>query len=305
MGKKSLITLDLNFMGFPGAIAAYLLPHSSGVVLIECGPGSTREALIAGLRAHGFTPSDISDVFLTHIHLDHAGAAGWLSRQGARIHVHPVGAPHLIDPEKLLASAQRIYGEHMQRLWGEFLPVLPDKLSVLSDDQTVEIGELRIRAIDTPGHAEHHFAYLCNDICFTGDIGGVRMAGFQHIRLPMPPPEFHLEKWRRSILRLQSESFQFIAPTHYGLFADPQRHLAAVWQALDEIEAWMEAIMPGEPDFETLNRQFLSWTEQRSLAAGLTHEQLQAYELANPSWMSTYGIQRYWRKQRSLGNPSM
>jgi glyoxylase-like metal-dependent hydrolase (beta-lactamase superfamily II) len=301
MGQKSFTTIDLEFMGRPGTIASYLLPHRSGAALVECGPGSTLEALQAGLRAHGYTPGDISDVFLTHIHLDHAGAAGWLSRQGARIHVHPVGAPHLLDPEKLLTSAQRIYGEHMQRLWGEFLPVLPDRLSILSDNQTIEIEELRLRTVDTPGHAEHHFAYIFDDVCFSGDIGGVRMHGFQHLRLPMPPPEFHLEKWRQSIKRLQAETFQYIAPTHFGLFSDPQRHLAALWQALDEIEAWMEAVMPANPDFESLNLGFLKWTEQRSLAAGLTVEQLQAYELANPSWMSTYGIQRYWRKQRQPG----
>ncbi len=117
--KKKIITLDLNFQGNAGIIAAYLIPHAHGAVLIESGPGSTIPALIKALAKHGFSPNDITDVLLTHIHLDHAGAAGWLAQQGARIHVHEIGAPHMINPAKLLASARRIYLENMERLWGE------------------------------------------------------------------------------------------------------------------------------------------------------------------------------------------
>jgi len=116
-------TLDLNFQGFPGTIATYLIPHARGAVLIETGPGTTTHALEAGVRAHGFTMEDITDVLLTHIHLDHAGAVGWVAQHGARVHVHPRGAPHLINPEKLLSSAGRIYGDDMDRLWGQFLPL--------------------------------------------------------------------------------------------------------------------------------------------------------------------------------------
>ena len=119
----------------------------------------------------------VTDVLLTHIHLDHGGAAGWWSRQGARVHVHPVGAPHLLNPEKLLASAQRIYGDDMGRLWGDFLAVPRDRLIEHADNDTIEIGGLAFTAIETPGHAEHHFAYLCEGTCFTGDIGGVRLNG--------------------------------------------------------------------------------------------------------------------------------
>src|SRR5512135_1903027 len=121
MAKTDVITLDLNFQGKTQAIAAYLVRHSSGAILIESGPGSTVPALQAGLAAHRLSSSDVTHVLLTHIHLDHAGAAGWLARQGAQIYVHPVGAPHLLHPEKLLASAARIYGDQMETLWGEFL----------------------------------------------------------------------------------------------------------------------------------------------------------------------------------------
>jgi len=291
--------LDLNFLGIPGTIASYLIPYAHGAVLVETGPGSTLPALVEGLRQNGFTPADVTDVLLTHIHLDHAGAAGWLARQGARIHVHPVGAPHLLDPEKLLASAQRIYGDQMDRLWGEFLPVPEDRLVVIQDGDEVEIDRLCFKALDTPGHANHHYAYLFGDVCFTGDIGGIRLAGPPHLRLPMPPPEFNLELWRQSLARLRQADFARIAPTHFGIFNDPAWHLNAVAKALDEVEAWMEHIMPTAPTLQTLNDQFLQWTQERSLAEGLQLTDMEAYEAANPSYMSAQGIQRYWRKYRS------
>mgnify|MGYP000028726250 CR=1 FL=1 len=295
---KTIHTIDLHFMGLRQAIAVYVIPHARGAILVECGPGSTIPALQAGLKAHGLSIKDISDVFLTHIHLDHAGAAGWLAQQGARIHVHPVGAPHLLNPEKLLASAARIYGDLMQTLWGEFLPVPEEQLSVLQDGDVVEVSGLSLRALDTPGHANHHFVYLFEEVCFSGDIGAVRIGGARHLRLPMPPPEFNLEKWRQSLARLRSEKFSRIAPTHFGLYADPDWHLAAVEEALDEVEAWMEAVMPQGLPVELLNDRFLEWTRNRSLSAGLPPDLLGIYEAANPSWMSTQGILRYWEKTR-------
>src|SRR3989440_1009437 len=132
-------TLDLNFQAVPNVIASYAILHPKGVVLIDSGPGSTIESLKTALKRLDRSPGDVTDVLLTHIHLDHAGAAGWLARQGARIYCHPNGAPHLIDPEKLLKSAGRIYGDMMDRLWGEFLPVPEDRLVVLKDRQAIEI----------------------------------------------------------------------------------------------------------------------------------------------------------------------
>jgi glyoxylase-like metal-dependent hydrolase (beta-lactamase superfamily II) len=296
-------TLDLNFRGFTGAIATYLIAHPNGVILIECGPGSTSGTLEAGLQAYGLTLGDITDVLLTHIHLDHAGAAGWLARQGARIHVHPVGAPHLLNPEKLLASAQRIYGNSMQTLWGDFLPVPEEQLFTHQDEEVIEIEGLRVRALDTPGHAYHHFAYIYEDVCFSGDIGGVRIGGVRHVRLPMPPPEFNLESWRESIHRLQAEyergAFHRIAPTHFGTFDDPGWHLKAVEQALDDVEDWIVKVMPSNPSTDELKDLFLRWTEERSLHYRLDPSLLGPFEAVNPSWMSAYGIHRYWHKVRN------
>ncbi len=300
MNQHQIFTLDLNFMGISGAIASYLIPHSAGAVLVECGPGSTLPALLEGLRQHGLSPSDISDVFLTHIHLDHAGAAGWLARQGARIHVHPVGAPHIQNPEKLLSSAARIYGDKMGTLWGEFLPVPPEKLSVLQDNNVITIDGMSFQATDTPGHADHHHVYLLEDTLFSGDIGGVRLTGTQHIRLPMPPPELNLIKWRQSLDRLKEMKFTRIAPTHFGIFPDAQQHLSILEKELDDINAWVEAIMPGDPPVDEINHLLIDWYQQRAVQADVPIEQLQGYESANPSWMSGYGIQRYWRKVRQV-----
>ena len=298
LNTAEVTTIDLNFLGRSGAIASYLIRHAQGAALIESGPGSTLESLISGLSANGYQPSDISDVFLTHIHLDHAGAAGWLARQGARIHVHPNGAPHLLNPEKLLASAARIYGDQMEFLWGEFLPVPPEKLFVHTDGEIVEVVGLQFRPLDTPGHADHHFVYLHEDICFSGDIGGVRMPNTNHLRLPMPPPELNLEKWRSSLARIEKERFNRIAPTHFGIFSDPEWHLAALAKAISAVDAWMAAVMPANPPIEEINQRLTVWAHQRAIDEGVPEDKLQAYELANPTWMSGIGIQRYWRKFR-------
>lgn len=298
--EKTIHTLDMNFRGTPGAIAVYLIPHTHGVILVECGPGSTQAALQDGLAAHGYQLEDVTDVLLTHIHLDHAGAAGWLAQKGARIHVHPVGAPHLLNPEKLLSSAARIYGDQMDTLWGRFLSVPADRLNVVEDNQVIEIGDLRFRALDTPGHAYHHHAYIYNDLIFTGDIGGVRIGGARHLRMPMPPPEFHLELWRESLHRLLRElvagSFSRLAPTHFGIYTDPAWHFKAALQALDEVEIWMLRVMTEDPTAEELKDLFTAWVRERSLRYGIDSGLLDPMEKANPSWMSAYGIHRYWHK---------
>jgi glyoxylase-like metal-dependent hydrolase (beta-lactamase superfamily II) len=298
-----IFVIDHKFLGINGAIASFLIPHSSGAALIESGPGSTVENLTQGLAAQGYSPSDVTDVLLTHIHLDHAGAAGWLAGSGARIHVHHVGAPHLVDPEKLLASAARIYGDQMEVLWGEFLPVPSRMINEVADGDIIQVNELQFRAIDTPGHASHHHVYIYDDVCFSGDINGIRMHGLRHIRLPMPPPEFNLELWRDSQTKLCSEfekgAFSRIAPTHFGVFEDTAWHLDEIKKALDEVEQWIEQVFPNNPSLDELNEMFLEWTQQRSLEQGLDLVQLEPYEAANPSWMSTYGIERYWRKIRS------
>ena len=301
MATTRVITLDLNFQGRPHAIAVYLIQQADAVVLIESGPGSTLPALEAGLAKEGLSPADVTHVLLTHIHLDHAGAAGWLAKQGAQIFVHEIGAPHMLNPEKLIASATRIYGERMDTLWGEFLPVPENQLNVPKDAEVIVIGNLKFLPIHTPGHAEHHFSYLFEDIMFCGDVGGVRIPGYPYLRVPMPPPELHLERWHESILRLRKEKFSRIAPTHFGIFDDVGWHLNEMEKGLDSAEHWMEQVMPSEPPIEELRQSFTDWMMAEGQKMGLEEEVIKAYELANPLGMSADGILRYWKKVRSVG----
>jgi glyoxylase-like metal-dependent hydrolase (beta-lactamase superfamily II) len=298
MTATDVVTLDLNFQGKSEAIAAYLIRHSSGLVLVESGPGSTLAALKSRLAEHGYLVTDVTHVLLTHIHLDHAGAAGWLARQGAEIYVHPVGAPHLLNPGKLLASATRIYGDQMERLWGAMLPVPEARLHIAVDGQEIVVGALRFLPINTPGHAEHHFVYMLDDVCFSGDVGGVRIPGYQYLRVPMPPPELHLGKWRESVARMRRAKFSRIAPTHFGIYDDPAWQLRAVELDLDATERWMERVMPQEPPVERLRQLFKDWMHEQGLEQRLSPDVVHAYELANPLGMSADGLERYWKKVR-------
>ena len=292
-------TLDLNFQNRNNAIGAYLIPHSEGAMLVESGPGSTIDGLKKGLKKHGYTVGDISHVLLSHIHLDHAGAAGWLAQQGAQVCVHPRGAPHMLRPEKLIASATRIYKEDMDRLWGDFLAVPEDKLIVAEGGQKIAAGDLTMTAIHTPGHAEHHISWsIEGDIVFTGDVGGVRMLGYDYVRLPLVPPELHLEKWRDSLEKMLSMNFKRVAPTHFGVFDDAESHLNSAIACVDSTSRWLDEVMPSEPTIEELGEMVEAWMLEEALAVGVSEETLQVYEIANPLHMSSVGLARYWKKYR-------
>ena len=299
MAQTRIVTLGLNFQGRTHAIASYLIRDSDSVILIESGPGSTLPGLQAGLTAEGLTARDVTHVLLTHIHLDHAGAAGWLANQGAEIYVHPVGAPHLLHPEKLIASATRIYGDRMQTLWGEFLPVPENKLHIANDGEEIKIGNVEFIPLNTPGHAEHHYAYRFEDIIFSGDVGGVRIPGYQYLRVPMPPPELNLEKWKQSLARLRKEKVSRIAPTHFGIYDDVDWQLDEMEKGLDSAARWMEQVMPSEPPIEELRESFTHWAMDEGRSAGLSEDVVKAYEVAKPLGMSADGLLRYWKKMKN------
>lgn len=300
MAKTTVQLIDLDFQGQATAMAVYAIPHADGVALVESGPGSTVPALERGLAALGYGLKDVSHVFLTHIHLDHAGAAGFLASQGAQVFVHPNGAPHLLNPEKLIASATRIYGDKMQSLWGDFLPVPAERLVILQDGDEVTVGGgLTVLALDTPGHAEHHLSYFVDGYCFTGDVGGIRISAYPYLRLPFVPPELHLEKWHASIDKLQALDVRHVAPTHFGIFDDPDWHFAAIHRVLNEVDGWLSEVMPADPPIEELRTRFVDWMEEQGRAIGLPADVREAYALANPLGMSADGLQRYWRKFRS------
>ncbi len=289
--------LDLNFLGTPEAIAAYLILGPGGPVLVECGPGSTLATLQAGLQRFNLTPADIRDLLVTHIHLDHAGAAGWLARQGARVHVHHIGAPHLLDPSKLLASAQRIYGEMMDTLWGEFLSVPAEQLRVHHDNDVIEAGGLQFIAHDTPGHATHHFVYQLEDVAFTGDLAGIRLSGRPYLRMPTPPPEFDLAAWQSSLRRIRALPLTRLYLTHFGAVDNIDHHWANVALLLKSLTAEVGQRLAEGADREALIAYMTALENSRQLTAELDAEARQRYANIGPVGMSVDGIIRYWKKQ--------
>jgi glyoxylase-like metal-dependent hydrolase (beta-lactamase superfamily II) len=294
----TIYCLDTNHLGRKGLIASFLVPYSGGAVLVDTGPGSTVTAVASALAEHGLAPEQVTHVLLTHIHLDHAGAAGWFASRGAQIFVHPVGAPHLPNPGKLLASSRRIYGDRMEELWGKFLPVPVAHLTEVRDGAEISIGELRFTALHTPGHAEHHIAYLLDDTCFTGDVGGVRWPGPFYVRLPFVPPETHLGKWRESLTRIRAQKPARLALVHFGVYEDADAHLAYASQCLDQVEQWLERFMPEVSDVDALRIRYIAWMHAGGRAEGLDEETLTEYDHASPANMGASGLFRYWHKVR-------
>ena len=291
--------IDTHFQSVPEAIAVFCIPHDDGALLIETGPSTVIDTVTDRLEAAGLAPSDITDVLVTHIHLDHAGAAGWWADQGATIHVHDVGARHLADPSKLLKSAARIYGDDMDRLWGEMRSVPKEQLNALADGDTVHAGDLTLTALDTPGHAYHHHAYLLNGIAFTGDVAGVRLPGSMHMSPPLAPPEIDLDAWRTSIERLQDQELDYIAPTHFGIFTDAHDHLDRLADRLDAVEAFTEELMTSNPADEEIEAAVTDWLRAEAEADGVEGPLWTRYETANPSWMAAMGLKRFWQKHRT------
>lgn len=209
--------IDTKMHGRGGITGAFLI-EGEQTALVETGPRSSLEAVLRGLDE--LDVQELDWIVVTHIHLDHAGAAGTLAKRWpeARVAVHHVGAPHLVDPSKLWSSAARIYGDSMQELWGGIDPVAEDRLIALNDGDVVDLGGRRLRAVETPGHARHHHAFLddATGICFVGDALGVRLQDVGIFRPATPPPEFHLEDTIKSIERIRELGATSLYLTHYG-----------------------------------------------------------------------------------------
>ena len=214
-----LILIDTHYLNTPEAIGVYLL-LGERPALIETGPASTVDSVIDGIQAAGLNPGELQVLVVTHIHLDHAGGAGSLVRRFPHLHVyvHPIGAPHLIDPGRLLASAARLYGDDLPRLFGEVLPIPADRVHVVQDEEALRLGSRTLVALDTPGHARHHHAFFDEDTgdVFTGDVAGVALPGSRYVRAPTPPPELDIPAWERSIAKLQARRPKRLLLTHFG-----------------------------------------------------------------------------------------
>jgi glyoxylase-like metal-dependent hydrolase (beta-lactamase superfamily II) len=294
-----IITLDLNFQSLPDTIASYLVKGPDGPVLFETGPASTLSTLKQKLEGYGLTTADIKHVFVTHIHLDHAGAAGWLAQEGAQIYVHKVGAPHLIDPSRLLQSAGRIYGDRMDELWGEIVPAPKENVTAVQDGDTLSVAGLEVQAINTPGHAWHHHTYRIGDIAFTGDAAGIRLKGSGLVDLPAPPPEFKLEVWQGTIDRLLAEELKAIYPTHFGRTDEVRNQLESLRVLVDQAAEFVRLRMVAGEARDAIVEQYITWSHERMHAGGLSDYAIEQYNAANPLFMSVDGIMRYWRKKLS------
>ncbi|MDR7485523.1 MAG: MBL fold metallo-hydrolase [Armatimonadota bacterium] len=230
-----LVLIDTDYEGTPQAIGAYLLTGDRPA-LIETGPASTVETLLDGVQAAGVEPEHLQALAVTHIHLDHAGATGTLVRRfpHLEVYVHPVGAPHLADPSRLVSSARRLYGADLERLFGEVAPVPHGRIRAISDGAEVLLGSRRLAVFDTPGHARHHVVYFdrASKDLFTGDAAGVALPGSRYVRPPTPPPELDVPAWDATIGRLRGLGVRRLLLTHFGAHTWVEELLAQLQQRL-------------------------------------------------------------------------
>ncbi len=290
--------LDLNFKT-DHAIASFLIETSEGPVLIESGPHSVFPQLKEGLSAHGYKPSDLKHLFLTHIHFDHAGAAWALAEAGVHVHVHPRGYKHLLSPERLYQSAQRIYGDEMESLWGLMKPIPENLLHEVADGQEIRVGDQTFKAIFTPGHASHHIAWQWGNNIFTGDVAGVRI-GEGPVVPPCPPPDIFLEAWKDSITRLKAAKPEALYLTHFGKVKAVEQHLDKLQSILTDWAQWMKKPFDEGRKPEEITPEFQAYVDQQLRHAGLDQHGLDQYEAANPAYMSVAGLLRYWKKREDL-----
>ena len=293
--------IDLNFRGSQRVIATAVLAGPDGLVLIDPGPTSCLATLEAGLRDRGHTLRDVRSLLLTHIHLDHAGAAGTIVERvpGVRVHVHERGAPHMIDPEKLLASATRLYGDQMDTLWGAFLPVPADRIEVLKGGERLEAGGRSLRVAYTPGHARHHVSYLDEEsgMAYVGDTGGVRVSG-DYLIAPTPPPDIDLEAWRASLDAIEAWQPVSLFLTHFGPVTPARAHLSRFRQTLTSAADAVKTLMAAGGSDEDKVRSFVEQMRCEARKALPEHE-AKAAELAAPFEQLWQGLARYWQKRNN------
>lgn len=288
--------LDTHQLGTSGIVAATVLETKDGLALFDTGPESTFDNVAAELGRIGLMPTDVRHVFLSHIHFDHAGAAWRFAELGATIYVHPRGAPHLIDPAKLIVSAERLFGDDMQRLWGRIAPVPERKVRVLDDGDRVRIPPFEVRAIETPGHASHHHVYVWEDNLFGGDIAGVRLGNGPPIP-PFVPPELHIESWLESLEKIRAVNPAKLYLPHFGLVPDSiPAHLDAMEERVRRWSAWFLDRIHAGADEQQLIREFAEYEKADLLTGGANETLARNYETADPSYMAIPAVLRYWRK---------
>jgi glyoxylase-like metal-dependent hydrolase (beta-lactamase superfamily II) len=291
---------DLQFQSRPRIIAAALLDGAGGAAIVDPGPSSTLPALRAALATAGLSIRDVTTLLLTHIHLDHAGSTGVLVRENPalRVYVHERGAPHLVDPSRLLASATLLYGDAMERLWGEVSPVPASALTVLKGGERIDAGGRRFEVAYTPGHASHHVSFFNAEtgIAFVGDTAGIKIVENGYVLPPTPPPDINLEAWDESLRTIEGWRAETLFLTHFGpyggasaLIAELRDHLAL---AADLVKT---SLVRDEPDEQ--REQWFAEELRRELRRKLADAEGRSYEIAGRLDLSWRGLARYWRKR--------
>lgn len=293
--------VDLQFLGTPEVIATAVVHGAGGVALVDPGPSTSLATLRDALKRKGIAIADVRQLLLTHIHLDHAGAAGTLVRENPALEVwvHERGATHLVDPTKLLASATRLYQGDMERLWGEFLPVPADRIRPLAGGERIRAGGRELQVAYTPGHASHHVSYFDagSRVAFVGDTAGIRRGAGTYVLPPTPPPDVDLEAWRESERRILDWAPETLFLTHFGPYHGARVHFQ---QLLDRLGAWSATVRRLLDDVtltddERQDRFVAEALQDMRRTVGET--EAARYSRAGRLDYSWQGLARYWTKK--------
>ncbi len=302
-------TLDLRFQGRQGVIAVGLLEGPEGLVLVDPGPAACLDTLRAELAARGRRLDEVAAVLVTHIHLDHSGGVGVIARSNPRVqvYVHRRGAPHIVDPSKLVASARRLYGDAMDRLWGEVAPVDRASVHPLDGGEAIRPAGLDVRVAETLGHASHHVSYLdaASGTAFVGDTGGIRVGEPLLVIPPTPPPDIDLEAWAVSLGRIRAWAPDALFLAHFGRHERPLDHLDDLERHLAEMAGWVRDLL-ADSSLDDAQRAPRFGERLRAIFAERLpdDEWVQRYTTAVPVDHCWQGLARYWRKRQALSNAS-
>jgi glyoxylase-like metal-dependent hydrolase (beta-lactamase superfamily II) len=296
----AITPLDLHWTGKPHCIASALIRYDDFTALVDPGPGSTIATLQEQLAAHRLRVADLNAILLTHIHLDHAGATGALVREnsGLKVYVHRRGAPHMVDPAKLLTSAERLYGAEMRPLFGDFLPVPEGNLYILEGDETIQLGEREMRVLYTPGHASHHVTYYdpTERVAFVGDMAGICIEGNRFVLPATPPPDISLELWATSLDAIEQLHPRRLFLTHFGFSDNVGRHLSSYRERLIRWAKLVAEILVRGGEQSDAVRDFARAVAAEA-AEFLKPEELSLYVFNGALQLSWLGLVRYQQKR--------